>query len=302
MLYIYKYRNKINGKVYIGQTNNIQKRINGHKSVMNNPKDHSYNDAFHAALRKYGYENFSFEIIEEFDDSFGREYLNEREVFFIEYYNSHVSKNGYNITYGGDGCNKEKLTFPQRCARSKIFTETEIRDIQERLIEGYQYFEIKRKYPKLTDSFLTNINCGLNFYRDDLNYPLAKFHTRFHKETMKEIKEKIKEGVAYSKISEEYGISASYLSEINNGHKWFDKEEKYPLNEKKCANKVWQQQCVYDILFTSLSYREIGEKYHRTIHAVKSIAQGSNFYKPEFKYSLRKYLEENQRTFFTIFK
>ena len=52
MYYIYRYTNKNNGKSYIGQTNNIQKRKNGHRSSAYNQKDHDYNNAFHAALRK----------------------------------------------------------------------------------------------------------------------------------------------------------------------------------------------------------------------------------------------------------
>lgn len=38
MYYIYKFTNKTNGKIYIGQTNNIQKRKNGHRSDSFNEK------------------------------------------------------------------------------------------------------------------------------------------------------------------------------------------------------------------------------------------------------------------------
>ena len=88
MYYIYKFTNKINGKVYIGQTNNIEKRKRGHKSESFNPNANGYNLPFHCAIRKYGWENFDFEIIEEIADDFSYEYVNEREIYFIQKFDS----------------------------------------------------------------------------------------------------------------------------------------------------------------------------------------------------------------------
>lgn len=50
------------------------------------------------AIRKYGIENFNFDIIEECS----ADELNEREKYWISYYNSY-GENGYNLTPGGDG-------------------------------------------------------------------------------------------------------------------------------------------------------------------------------------------------------
>ena len=105
------------------------------------------------------------------------------------------------------------------------------------LIDGYQYFELKERYPKLTDSFLQNINNGWNFKRDDLEYPLNNLHTRFPKRIMDAIKEDIKNNIPYSKISEKYGISPGYVSQINTGQRWTDKNESYPLCKKSRLNK-----------------------------------------------------------------
>lgn len=300
MYYIYKYTNKINGKSYIGQTNNIQKRKNGHRSSANNQKDHDYNNAFHLAFRKYGENNFNFEIIEEIDESFGREYLNERERFFINFFQSHVSQNGYNITFGGDGNNKDPKTFQECCACSKILTEEQIRDIQQMLIDGYQYFELKQKYPVLTDSFCSNINNGWNFKRDDLKYPLKTLHTKFSKSTMEAIKNDIKNNIPYSEISKKYGISSGYISEINSGHRWFDAKEFYPLCKKSCTDKQWGINCIKDILFTDLTYEQLGKKYGKSQAAVKAIAAGRNFHNKQLKYSLRVYKRENQEIWNTL--
>ena len=207
--------------------------MNGHRSSANNINDHQYDTPFHRALRKYGEENFSFEILEEIDEELGRDYLNEREIFYIQKYKTYIRDGGYNLTLGGDGNSRDKLTFEECCARSKILTKEEIIDIQEMLIDGYQYFEIKEKYPKLGDSFLQTINLGLNFYRNDLSYPLASFHTKkYTKKQMEEIREKIAQGIPYSIISNEYNISRSYLSQINTGTRWHNDMIDYPLYKK----------------------------------------------------------------------
>jgi len=62
---IYKYTNQINGKVYIGQSIDIRQRQYTHKSSAYNEKAKDFNSQFHQAIRKYGIENFDFEILEE---------------------------------------------------------------------------------------------------------------------------------------------------------------------------------------------------------------------------------------------
>lgn len=93
---IYKIENNINGKVYIGQSSNILKRWIAHKNTYSNPNSKNYDYPIYRAIRKYGLENFSFEILEECSvDS-----LNEREKYWIQYYQSY--SNGYNQDEGGN--------------------------------------------------------------------------------------------------------------------------------------------------------------------------------------------------------
>lgn len=103
MIGIYKIENLVNGKIYIGQAVNIQRRIREHKLVSryNNPKNSEYNFALSRAIRKYGLNNFSFDIIEECK----QEELDDKERYWIKYYNSY--NDGYNETIGGKkGSNK----------------------------------------------------------------------------------------------------------------------------------------------------------------------------------------------------
>ena len=96
-MFIYKATSKTTGKVYIGQSSQtLQERINQHNSHAFN---YQYNYHFHNAIRKYGKNDFDYEIIE--SDIKDHNILNKREKYWIEYYNSYY--NGYNSTLGGDG-------------------------------------------------------------------------------------------------------------------------------------------------------------------------------------------------------
>lgn len=96
---IYKETNRINLKVYIGlTTKTLQKRHEGHiKESLDPVKCTSY---FHKAMKKYGVENFTVEVIETCQT---KEELYEREKFWIKFYKSNDPKFGYNMTAGGEG-------------------------------------------------------------------------------------------------------------------------------------------------------------------------------------------------------
>lgn len=89
---IYKITNKINGKIYIGQAINLWQRITkGYLNTLPNNKNH--NKHLQRAWNKYGGINFKIEIQEECN----KDRLNEREQYWIDYYNSCDINYGYNI-------------------------------------------------------------------------------------------------------------------------------------------------------------------------------------------------------------
>lgn len=93
MIGIYKYQNKINGKIYIGQSIDIDRRYKQHLYDANNRPDRGC--GVDLAIKKYGIDNFDFSIIEECPISL----LDERERYWIAYYDSY--NNGYNRSPGG---------------------------------------------------------------------------------------------------------------------------------------------------------------------------------------------------------
>lgn len=94
---IYKITNKINNKIYIGCSKNIEYRWIAHKSESILEQYPPYNYSIHKAFRKYGIDNFNFEIIEIINDE---TQLFTKEKYWIKYYDSY--HNGYNETEGGD--------------------------------------------------------------------------------------------------------------------------------------------------------------------------------------------------------
>ena len=92
---IYKIQNKINKKVYIGQSVDIEKRWTVHKRLLNKNKHH--NNHLQNAWNKYTEKNFIFTIVEKCSiDS-----LNSREQYWIAVNDSY--NNGYNLDKGGSG-------------------------------------------------------------------------------------------------------------------------------------------------------------------------------------------------------
>lgn len=100
MGYIYKITNKINNKIYIGQTIKTRPtdRFSQHKYYARHLEQENSVSYLHRAMNSEGVDIFSFEIIEEIEN----EFLSEREIYWIAFYNS-ISPNGYNLTKGGEG-------------------------------------------------------------------------------------------------------------------------------------------------------------------------------------------------------
>jgi hypothetical protein len=106
---IYKIVNKINNKVYIGQTirpfniryqrkgEGIERVYKYHITLRN--YNGSENEHLLRSIEKYGFSNF--DIIENFDYGINKEELNEKEIYWINYYNSTDNNYGYNHTKGG---------------------------------------------------------------------------------------------------------------------------------------------------------------------------------------------------------
>lgn len=105
MALIYKIENSINNKIYIGKTTrSFNERKREHC------KDYKTKDTLlYRAMRKYGLENFQFEIIE---DNIPNEEISAKEKEYIKKYNSYYE--GYNMTFGGEGESKVDFSIIEK--------------------------------------------------------------------------------------------------------------------------------------------------------------------------------------------
>jgi group I intron endonuclease len=104
---IYYIKNTINDKYYVGQSRNIKRRWRREKLELNGDAD-AWNIHLQRAWKKYGQDNFEFSIIE----TCIPEQLDEREQFWIAFYNSY--DDGYNQSLGGGGVSGWRHTDESR--------------------------------------------------------------------------------------------------------------------------------------------------------------------------------------------
>ena len=94
-----------NGKIYIGMTKqSIDRRSQ-------NGNGYSTQRLFYNAIKKYGWDNFKHEIL---DDNLTHNEACIKEQYYISYFKSNIRKYGYNITSGGDGCNHKGKHIVQK--------------------------------------------------------------------------------------------------------------------------------------------------------------------------------------------
>lgn len=159
---IYCITNLINNKKYVGLSSNIFRRWGEHKRVPFNENSKEYNYPLYRAIRKYGLENFVFEILErDLDDK----QLKEREAYWIDYYDSVHS--GYNITEGGEHNRLHGEAHP--CAK---LTEKDVIFCRKEYSKGSRSKEIWEQY-----------------YSDIINYDSFQgmWHGRSWKHVMPEV-------------------------------------------------------------------------------------------------------------------
>lgn len=208
---IYKVTNKINGKVYIGQSVDIGRRWRQHMTA----KDDIY---FHKAIQKYGVENFEWEVIEQCK----KKDLDAREIYWIEYYDSF--NKGYNCTKGGEGNSGEG---------SPNWKGGISYDLEHKKEYGKQYYQVNKEELKEYGKQWYEVNKEkMKEYREANKEKIKQQMKEYYEVNKEELKEKQKE---YDKVNKE---KKKEYREANKKKIKEKKKEYYETNKDKIKEKA----------------------------------------------------------------
>lgn len=256
MACIYKITNIINNKIYIGQTiyNTCANRWKYYKNIIAKP--YAPKVAIIHALNKYGYENFKFECIE---DNLKIEQLNEREQYWIKYYDSY--NQGYNETIGGYG--KQKITDEKADEIIQYYLEVKvISRVAEKfhmdsktitnlinILGVHKFTQWEQKNNRLESEVIPQI---LLLYNNN-NYSIAKISNEL----------KISEAFVSKKLKEQ-GIDTQTQRKIK------DKELLLQIyKENNCNAKQTAEQLGVVITTISNNLKDFGIDTNHRIHKVE---------------------------------
>lgn len=161
---IYKTTNLINGKIYIG------------KDSKNDPAYLGSGLVLEKAIRKYGLENFKKEILESCSND---DELNEKERYWIKFYNSTNRKIGYNLTEGGTGGDTFKYSR-RKNERRKLLSDglKNSEKVKDNIKSGWYSEHAKNMWKN--DSHKELIRNKLNgrkiYWKDKISKSITEWH------------------------------------------------------------------------------------------------------------------------------
>lgn len=273
MYYIYCYINKINGHKYVGQTNNLKRRIREHRSCALNPKSSSYNDLIHSKMRQYGIDNFEIEVLEQiYTDDIN--IVNEREQFWIKEKNSFRGDGeGYNSDLGGGSR-----------IRNSILSQDQIASLKKEIQEGIPYYELEQKY-NISASFISSINNGLYFYDKNQDYPLYKYY-KDDSDYDELIELLTNSTLSLAEIAKYLDMGYSTVKKINAGTLKNGLYPTYPIR-KRDVRAMRADKIKDALLHTDMTYQEIIDLYGSSKETIRRINIGESFKDDNLVYPLR---------------
>lgn len=285
-----------NGKCYIGQTSRtLEIRKQDHK---NSYKRVDRNVPFYSAIRKYGWKDIIWEVIEEVPDN----QLNEREIYWIDFYNSY-GKDGYNATKGGEsGTEQEFFT-----------TKEEVEKLMEDFKKNGDLGELAKEYGRgynlirgiIQGELRSDLSglCDRSFFEK-----YQKLGITYTNEQIEEIINLHNKGFTNPQIEKELNISIRYIQDVLSGRILSEKtgiphitrkeRQKYnPVNSKLTKDEVLDMIQMSKNGFTP---RQIADKYNKNINRIYEILNGKTWgevtgieYTPKTKDGIRKFTSDD---------
>lgn len=281
---IYIIKNDINTKVYIGQSLDAAERFKSHCKKNND------NSLIDKAIQKYGSEHFWFEILESQIENY-----NEREKYWIKYYNSKTPF-GYNILEGGDA---PPILKEKDNPNTKLLNE-DVKKLKQDLAETtISLSELAKKY-NISKKQVLRINQGIS--RADLGekYPIRKnpnINGKLTEEDVDIIIELLKYTYRFNgDIAREFGVEVHAIIRINNGITHHRDNIQYPIRNWKSSGVIlftYEQvtEIIETLLNTNESINSIAKRYNVNFSAIAGINRGTSkkYFREGLSYPLRKF-------------
>ena len=226
---IYIIKNKLNNHFYIGMSKNIQLRWRHHINESQNPNSKEYEKTLYRAFRKYGIENFSFEILELCEE----EELREREVYWINKLDA-INK-GYNEV---NNWQPEIATLGEKHPNHKL-SEKDVIDIRTRYNNHERCKEVEELYKnKIGHSGFSKVWKGetwKNIMPEVYTPENKEFHlhntgnigesngrAKFTEAEVREIRIRKKNGEKRLDVYQDYSdrCKEKYFQELSYGYSW----------------------------------------------------------------------------------
>lgn len=272
MHYIYCYTNKINGHKYVGQTNNMKRRIREHRSCAVNPLASSYNDLIHQKIRQYGEENFDIEVLEILYTNDQQE-VNKREQYWIDKLQSF---RGTGLGYNGDKGGSRRY--------SNVLSEEQLQTLKEEIKQGVPFIDLQEKY-KISPSFISSINHGTYFFDENETYPLFKYY-KSNEDYDELIDLLLNSSLSLATIAKQLNMGESTVKKINEGKLRVGLYPTYPIRKKSVYAMKADE--IKDLLLnTSLTRQEIIEATGSSAETIRRINIGQSHKDPTLSYPLR---------------
>lgn len=282
---IYIIKNDINNKVYIGQAKDAKSRFQAHCKPSS---AHGENDLVAKDIQKYGKEHFSYEILESQVEDY-----NEKEKYYIRYYNS-LLPNGYNIMEGGDQPPIMKgYEHPE-----SLLDEESVQNLTNDLkYTDLSFVELAKKYNFESNTSISEFNKGITYVRN-IEYPIRKevYNGKLTNKDVQDIINILKYTYrSYSDIANQYGLEYKAIQRINSGEMHYNPNIEYPIRDWRATNKPGKftyeeiSEIIYLLQNTTLSLREIAEKYNCEFRDIINIKNGTQkmYRRKDLAYPLR---------------
>lgn len=288
---IYKIVNEITNEIYIGQSINIEQRIQKHMYTASKYDGLPFNRLYHA-ISKYGYLNFSYEVLEECPV----EDLDNKEMYYISLYNSY--RDGYNMNIGGPGFERGENNYASTITEDiaiEVIDLLENSNLSQKQIAGefeisgavvtgintgrtWSYLRIGKTYPIRSNLIHYCRQCGekvswgaklcMKCIKGVYSGERSNNHKLSNQDVLEIVNLLENTNITHKGLAGKYGVEVQAIERINNGETW-----RYPINKETYPIRISPNAAKY---FCRICGKKCSKQCNYCIDCVGKARSGEN--------------------------